>query len=103
MILHHTQILLYFFMTLSTLILIRKIIDGGLSKLLNSLGWQVTEAPPLIFSADESSSIENVIYNPVLAPYKAKNCFNVGRSCEIMKNHIISNCDDDNTFPLILG
>lgn len=71
--------------------LIRKIIDGGLPKLLTSLGWQVEVASPLILSATDEST------QPL-----PKNCLNVGRSCETMKSHITSKCDD-RTFPLILG
>lgn len=82
--------------------LIRKIIDGGLPKLLTSLGWQVSVASPLIFNTTTDESTPSLDVLDITLPYEAKNCLNVGRSCETMKSHIISNCDN-RTFPLILG
>jgi arginase family enzyme len=68
------------------------IIDLGLMKLLGSNGWRLNQLPPVILKTTDESKFYN----------NAKNCFLVGKSCELINNVVKNECTNGN-FQLILG
>ncbi|RYY84035.1 hypothetical protein EON63_10050 [archaeon] len=71
-------------------------IEGGLPKLLGSLGWRTKLFPAL--TTDATFRQDHTFKNDS----RMKNGYQVGRVSEAIRDHVIQECKPDN-FPLILG
>lgn len=61
------------------------------------MGWRIGQSPPLAVDSSPPSNIELPL------GIKAKNCEQVGKTSELIHNHVIKQCATSQTFPLILG
>ncbi len=72
-------------------------IDHGLIGVLGDVGWRWKQLPPLVtdpkFGIDINRNFEDI---------NCKNCLQVGKVSELIKEHVLPECESDN-FPLILG
>ncbi len=77
---------------------LRSLIDAGLIRILSDLGWRWKQIPDIITDPNFGRDVMHRHDEDI----NAKNCMQVGKVSELIRNHVRTECAQD-VFPLILG